>query len=745
MIDIISLNEGLLNEKVNIALVQLESPFYKELLSIPNCDYNNDRFFQWVDPESRKKKIVSILKSIKEHAPDNLSPDIIVFPEYSIPHGILPEIKTFSKDYKIIIAGSDMVRDRNSENFKKNVCPVIIKDMDTHFLEKNVIAEGEIGIIQEGAKEKSTLKICWEANGKTFCIQIFICLDFLKNHDLVDTDHGGITIVPMCSPTIKEYACRHYEDIRYGGGKFLSFCNAVSLNKDSKNPFMVGQSAIYGESKERDKNDAVISIEDTEGVIFARLDFSAPLAKMTKIPPTKPVESKAAFGFTHDYNLKGINYPQLKLRKIAVINPDLYRRQLELLSFVFLKTKKYSEIKNKIKNLGEEAPFNSYGVLGDHDTVTISFLAADDFKSLAGYLGRYTEKSGVSFVKVEEIIKFYKYDFKSLPRDSLDSLLQDPTLYEKLDQISKDWNTPNVTKEEREEFIDNKLIYGDYDIVDPIDGNLIRCFICLDLLRADRNQANLFETIIIREYLYPRSSVKSIYLTNAPPGFDCKYLLHVIDSPHEIFTMILKIHSLSEEYDIEVVSNTFVAVEQLSRGLFRRLSIKTDTDDSNEIFQKSVKEIIAEGESEFIEFKSSLRWDIRKNEINKELESKIIKTISGFLNSNGGVLLIGVDDGGNVLGLENDFLSFTKKTDRDGFELQITSLVKKYIGNEFLKNYNINFEEIEEKIVCKILVPRRCIKPVYFGDDGFYIRAGNSTQPLNMKATNEYIKLNWHE
>jgi len=744
MADIISLNEGLLNEKLNIALVQLESPFYKELLRIPNVDYNNDRFFQWADPESRKKKIVSILKNIKEHAPDNLFPDIIVFPEYSIPCEILPEIKTFSKDYKIIIAGSDMVRDQNDDNFKKNVCSVIIKDMGTYFLEKNVIAEDEIGTIQNGDKEKSTFKICWEANNKTFCIQIFICLDFLKNHNLIDTDHGGITIVPMCSPTMKEYACRHYEDIRYGDGKFLSFCNAVSLNKYSKDPFMIGQSAIYGESKELDQNDAIISMGDTEGVVFARLDLNAPLAKMTKIPPTKTVESKISFSFTHDYKLKKMNHPQPKLRKIAVINPDLHLKQLELLSFVFLKTKKYSEIKNKIKSIGEKAPFDSYGVLGDHDTVSISFLSAEDFKFLEGYLKQYTEESGISFVKVEKIIKFYKHAFKSLPADSLDSLLDHTTLYGKLNQLSKDWNTPNVTKEERNDFIDNKLIYGEYDIVDPIDDNLIRCFICLDLLKAKKDQANLFETKIINDYLYSLSSVKSIYLTNAPPGFDCKYLLHVIDHPHKIFSMILKIHSLSEEYYINVLSNTFVVVEQLSRGLFNRLSIKKDIDNGDDIFQKSVKEVIMGGEDTFIEFKSSLRWDIRKNRVNKDLESKIIKTISSFLNSNGGVLLIGVGDDGMIVGLENDF-STLKKKDRDSFELQITSLIKKYIGSEFLTDYSINFEDIEEKIVCKIVVPRRCKKPVFFEKSEFYIRPGNSTQPLNMEETTEYIKLNWNE
>ncbi|GAH07845.1 unnamed protein product, partial [marine sediment metagenome] len=38
------------------------------------------------------------------------------------------------------------------------------------------------------------------------------------------------------------------------------------------------------------------------------------------------------------------------------------------------------------------------------------------------------------------------------------------------------------------------------------------------------------------------------------------------------------------------------------------------------------------GESSSVEYKSSIRWDIDQNKINKELEKLIIKTIDGFLN-----------------------------------------------------------------------------------------------------------------
>ena len=60
------------------------------------------------------------------------------------------------------------------------------------------------------------------------------------------------------------------------------------------------------------------------------------------------------------------------------------------------------------------------------------------------------------------------------------------------------------------------------------------------------------------------------------------------------------------------------------------------------------------------------------------------------MNTNGGNLLIGIDDNMNALGLNDDF-STLKKGDIDGFELQLIEVIKKYIGNEFSSHLKINF------------------------------------------------------
>ncbi|HYW09482.1 MAG TPA: DUF262 domain-containing protein, partial [Longimicrobium sp.] len=47
----------------------------------------------------------------------------------------------------------------------------------------------------------------------------------------------------------------------------------------------------------------------------------------------------------------------------------------------------------------------------------------------------------------------------------------------------------------------------------------------------------------------------------------------------------------------------------------------------------SLPEMIAEGESDELEFKSSFRWDVREGVVNRKLEEVIVKTVAAFANS----------------------------------------------------------------------------------------------------------------
>jgi len=158
---------------------------------------------------------------------------------------------------------------------------------------------------------------------------------------------------------------------------------------------------------------------------------------------------------------------------------------------------------------------------------------------------------------------------------------------------------------------------------------------------------------------------------------------------------------------------------------------------------KDYEKIIIKGEGEYIEFKSSMRIDSQTHGVNKDIEHAIAKTISSFLNSDGGTLLIGVDDNGNLLGLENDYNTFKKKN-RDGFRLHLIEIINHYIGKGTHQFVQCEIINIKDKDVC-IVELSRSDKPVYVNDDEFYIRASASSQPLNKKQTIEYTKTHWKE
>lgn len=156
---------------------------------------------------------------------------------------------------------------------------------------------------------------------------------------------------------------------------------------------------------------------------------------------------------------------------------------------------------------------------------------------------------------------------------------------------------------------------------------------------------------------------------------------------------------------------------------------------------KSALELIAIGEGQSVEFKSSILWDYRQKKMNKDLSMPIIKNCAAFMNTAGGTLLVGVDDDGNALGLEADY-NVMKKPNPDGFELIFNNAFSKMIGAEFRQFVQLSFPEVEGKIICLIAV-QPGTSPVYFrhqGKEEFYIRAGNASQPLSVSKATAYIR-----
>jgi hypothetical protein len=179
------------------------------------------------------------------------------------------------------------------------------------------------------------------------------------------------------------------------------------------------------------------------------------------------------------------------------------------------------------------------------------------------------------------------------------------------------------------------------------------------------------------------------------------------------------------------------AINQFMDGLLADRSDKEET---------SVQEIINRGEGEQVEFKSTMRWNVHAEQIDTDLEHTIAKTVAAFANKTGGTLLIGVDDDGKILGLEDDYQTLGDQ-DQDGFSKKLTQVLTKYLGNNVSAIASTNIVEEEGKDVCVVSVDESG-KPLYLKNsdknkEEFYVRFGATSRPHDMSEAEDYINQKW--
>ena len=156
--------------------------------------------------------------------------------------------------------------------------------------------------------------------------------------------------------------------------------------------------------------------------------------------------------------------------------------------------------------------------------------------------------------------------------------------------------------------------------------------------------------------------------------------------------------------------------------------------------EQEIKELVLAGENATVEFKSSMRYDFQQEKTNKELAKVIAKTIAGLLNAKGGTLLIGVNDEGEILGIQKDMATLSKKNE-DYYEMTLRSALGKHLGVEVSPVVHVEFVDVESKRVA-VLRAKSHPEPVFFQDGDkreFYVRDGNSTRPMHIMAAHKYI------
>lgn len=153
--------------------------------------------------------------------------------------------------------------------------------------------------------------------------------------------------------------------------------------------------------------------------------------------------------------------------------------------------------------------------------------------------------------------------------------------------------------------------------------------------------------------------------------------------------------------------------------------------------ETQAEQIILAGESKNVEFKSTLRWNIRAKQNDEKIEHEVLKTIAAFLNTDGGTLLVGVEDNGSVLGMELDGFA-----NEDKYQLYFKDLLVTKIGREYFDLVKYSLEPAKEKKVLLVQC-KRSSKPAFVkheGKEDFYIRTGPSSAKLSPSEMLEYSK-----
>ncbi len=172
------------------------------------------------------------------------------------------------------------------------------------------------------------------------------------------------------------------------------------------------------------------------------------------------------------------------------------------------------------------------------------------------------------------------------------------------------------------------------------------------------------------------------------------------------------------------------AIKEQANKLESKMSVRFEDLDA-----EGVRSLIDAGESDQFELKSTLRWNLKADRAGKEIENAWLKSVIAFLNTDGGILLVGVDDDGNVLGLESD-----RFANADKYMLHVNNLIQDRIGMEIIQHIKYGLKPIDGKeILCIQCFPLP--DPAFLKNDKeeeFYIRMGPSSRKLTSREILKY-------
>ena len=198
---------------------------------------------------------------------------------------------------------------------------------------------------------------------------------------------------------------------------------------------------------------------------------------------------------------------------------------------------------------------------------------------------------------------------------------------------------------------------------------------------------------------------------------------------------------ITKPFDPEIVKSrvkTHLSMAFQQRQLQRQLdSLKAQSKPwLRDLNEQEILTLIMGGETEKVEFKSTLRWNIHAKRNDVKIENQCLKSVAAFLNSDGGNLLVGIEDDGNVLGLAID-----KFRNEDKLLLHWHNLLREYVGADMAHTIRTSVCILEGKQVLLVQCGSSS-RPIFVhrdNEESFYVRMGNTSQSLKPSEMLAYV------
>lgn len=153
-----------------------------------------------------------------------------------------------------------------------------------------------------------------------------------------------------------------------------------------------------------------------------------------------------------------------------------------------------------------------------------------------------------------------------------------------------------------------------------------------------------------------------------------------------------------------------------------------------------VETLARRGESAGLEFKATLRKNLKTGRVDGAVLGACLKTLAGFLNGDGGTLIIGVTDEGVPV---KELLVVDELKNEDRFLRLLFSKMRDAVGAAISTGVTARFETFEGSSVC-VVTCARSSTPVFLrgarNTEEFCVRNGPSTESLSIREAVGYIR-----